>query len=392
MRLVIRNLIALCAATTMLSGCQQAPKAEVANQQPVFSPGETVDFSFQSSEQRLSGIFDVPPDGAAKALIIIIHSYGQTDVRNWVSYAAEREHFNAMGIATALWDKPGLGQSEGTFDINQSVHESAEEVLDAAAYLRKINAPGSQRIGLCGGSRAGWIAPIALSKEQQLEFWMSLSGTTAEDNFTYLLLSNLPYEGSSADEVELFQSEWEAGCEIFRTQGSYRDYLGATENLRANAYIKDKRGDCPSRRQLETGQMRCKDGSCPNTDDLMCDYVWIEDFDVMLSSLDIDVLALFGDKDLNIDWRKTKRLYETTIGRNESATLTTHVFEDADHALNKTRTGSLKEMETRERREKAEDYLDVQTQWLNEQVLASVEKSSMDCMMRVNGSRVHSIT
>ncbi|MEN7342984.1 MAG: CocE/NonD family hydrolase [Pseudomonadota bacterium] len=371
MSLTVRLAVIFGMIAIGIAACQPSTKDQSEAYAPVFSPGETVDFEFESSGRRLSGIFDVPPGDTTKALIIIVHSYGETDVRNWVSYAEERRRFNAMGIATVLWDKPGLGRSEGRFDIDQSVHESAEEVLDAAAYLREIGAPGSDRIGLWGGSRAGWIAPLALSQDRSLEFWVSLSGTTAEDNFTYLLLSNLPYEGSNTEEVALLRAEWEAGCELFRTDGRYRDYLEATENLRANEYIKSMRGDWPGRLQFEVGQRRCKDGQCPNTDNVMCDYVWIENFDDLLASLNIDVLALFGDKDLNIDWRKTKRLYEQTIGRNARASLTTYVFEDADHALNKSETGSLKEMQSAKQRQKAEGYLDIQTRWLEQNVLAS---------------------
>ncbi|MEL6369023.1 MAG: hypothetical protein AAFQ16_13800, partial [Pseudomonadota bacterium] len=50
-----------------------------------FTPGATVDFAFESNGVTLSGIFDVPK-GDTKALIVIVHSYGETNVRNWISY------------------------------------------------------------------------------------------------------------------------------------------------------------------------------------------------------------------------------------------------------------------------------------------------------------------
>ena len=367
MRYLTRASIGLA----LLYACACAPTTagEAGPTQTTFTPGETVDFAFESGGLELSGIFDVPADRPAEALIIIVHSYGHTDVRNWISYSPVRKRFNDMGIATALWDKPGLGRSEGTFDINQSVHESAQEVLDAAAYLREIGAPGAEKIGLWGGSRAGWIAPIALSQDPELDFWVSVSGTTAEDNFTYLLLSNLPYEGSTEEEVRTIASEWRAGCKIFRNNGSFAAYQEATTTLRANEYILEKRGAWPNRLQYELNQMRCKDGECPNTDTEMCDYVWIEDFEGMLSSLDIDVLALFGEKDLNINWRKTRDLYVSTIGANPDATLKIESFADADHALNVSETGSLKEMAASPERKKTARYYEAQLTWLQEHVL-----------------------
>lgn len=359
----------LVLAVLSLYGCDMPTANELAPQPTSFTAGATVDFTFRSSDVELSGVFDVPADKPAEALIIIVHSYGHTDVRNWISYSPVRKRFNEMGIATALWDKPGLGRSEGTFDINQSVHESAQEVLDAAAYLREIGAPGAEKIGLWGGSRAGWIAPIALSGDPELDFWVSVSGTTAEDNFTYLLLSNLPYEGGTEEEVRAIESEWRAGCEIFRNNGNFAAYQEATQTLRANEYILEKRGAWPNRLQYELNQMRCKDGECPNTDNELCDYVWIEGFDDMLASLNIDVLALFGEKDLNINWRKTRDLYVSTIGTNTEATLKIESFADADHALNVSETGSLKEMAASPERKKTARYYEAQLAWLQEHVL-----------------------
>ncbi len=361
--------VGICLAVASLNACRTSTAGDSDPVSLEFKPGTTVDFSFESGGKMLSGIFDVPADQPAEALIIVVHSYGETDVRNWISYAHERQRFNDMGIATALWDKPGLGRSEGTFDIDQSVHESAQEVLDAVAYLREIGAPGVRKIGLWGGSRAGWIAPIALSQDPNLDFWVSVSGTSAEDNFTYLLLSNLPYEGGTQEEALEFAEEWRAGCKVFRTQGSFGAYQKATEKLRANEYIVSMRGPWPNRLQYKFNQRSCEDGKCPNVDDEMCDYVWIENFDHMLSSLDIDVLALFGEKDLNVNWRKTRDLYTTTIGENPNASLFVRTFPDADHALNVAETGSMKEMQAMSTRTKTQDYFEVQTRWLQEHAL-----------------------
>ena len=92
----------------------------------------------------------------------------------------------------------------------------------------------------------------------------------------------------------------------------------------------------------------------------------------MLSSLDVDVLALFGEKDLNINWRKVRTLYEETIGSNPNATLRTKAFANADHSLNRTETGSMREMRKNWElieQPKIEGYYDVQTEWLEEFVL-----------------------
>ena len=205
-----------------------------------------------------------------------------------------------------------------------------------------------------------------------------MSGTTAEDNFAYLLLSNLLHMGGTEEQVAVLADEWRAGCEIFRTDGSYDAYLEATQNLRANTYIRNMRGEWQTRLQFVAQQLNCSAGSCKNTDDDMCSYVFIEDFDTMLSSLDIDMLAIFGEKDLNVDWQKTRSLYTSTIGQNPDATLFIASFPDADHNLNVSETGSIREMQAMTNPQKTEGYYDVQIKWLKEHVLPPSADQSID--------------
>ena len=359
----------IAAIVLIFSACAVPPEQETATPETRFAPGTTVDFTFDSNGLTLSGIFDTPAEQESEALIIFVHGYGGSNIRAWNSYADLRQRFNEIGIATAVWDKPGQGQSEGTFNINQSVFSSAEEVLDAANFLRKVNAPGSYRIGIWGVSRAGWIAPIALSQDANIDFWITVSGTTAEDNFSYLLLSNLPHEGGTVEQAEQFAEEWRTGCEIFRTGGSFDLYQDATRKLRANEYIKQMRGEWQTRAQYEAQQQSCNAGTCANVDNDMCSYVFIEDFEAMLSSLEVDTLAIFGEKDLNVDWRKTRAVYQATIGQNPDASLAIASFEDADHNLHASETGSIREMQALTAPQKSDGYYDAQIYWLVEIVL-----------------------
>ena len=349
---------------TGLSACHSDKRLS-----PSFAIGTSTDFHFESNGTTLSGVFDTPSATQAKALVIFIHGYGPTDIRAGNAYNELRSRFNAIGIATATWDKPGQGRSEGVFDINQSVYSSADEVVDASKYLRKINAPGSNKIVLWGISRAGWIAPLAMAKDDKLKFWISISGTTAQDNFSYLLLSNLPYEGGTLDQALLFDQEWRNGCEVFRTGGSFSNYLMATENLRRNEYITNMRGGWPTRLEYKFSQKSCIQGSCPNVDNNHCSYIFIKEFETLLLSLNVHVLAMFGEKDLNVDWRKTLALYQSTIGKNTSASLKLATFADADHNLNISKTGSIKEMQAMSAPVKSDGYYQKQVDWLKQTVL-----------------------
>ena len=72
--------------------------------------------------------------------------------------------------------------------------------------------------------------------------------------------------------------------------------------------------------------------------------IYVPGFRDLLSRLNIPVLALFGEKDRNVDWRKTRTLYTETIGRNPKARLTVKTFPDGNHNIHQSRTGGYREM------------------------------------------------
>ncbi len=330
----------------------------------------TRDFAFVSAGRTLSGIISEPIHTQARALLVFVHGYGKTDVRGWDMYADLRSRFAELGITTVTWDKPGQGRSEGTFDINQPVDSSAQEVLDAVAHLRSQRVPGVGKLGLWGISRAGWIAPLALSRDPDITFWISVSGVTAEENFFHFLKSNLPYEGSTFAEAEALMQERKHGWDILRAGGSYDDYLAATKNFWANAFIGRMLGPVYSRDTYEAEQAWLRESGDRAPIDMETGLaLYIQDFPTLLSRLDIDVLALFGEKDLNVDWRRTRALYASTLGANRHATLTVTTFPDGNHNIDVCETGSMREMQTMMRKSKSDGYYEAQVAWLNTHVL-----------------------
>jgi alpha-beta hydrolase superfamily lysophospholipase len=339
----------------------------------------TRDFGFSSGGRLLSGIIDQPAVGEARALIVFIHGSGATNIRADNSYSDLRRRFVDLGIACVVWDKPGAGRSEGVFDSNQPLEESAREVLEAAAYLRKAHVPGSQKIGLWSTSAGCWVAPLALARDPDIGFWISVSGVPAEDNKYYLLASNLPLEGRTPEQTRRLLEEWKRGRQIFMSGGDYQTYLAATENLRRDPAVKYFAGDLTSSaRDYQTeqsGYLKAKE-SFP-FDEATLSLIRVPNFATLLSGLNVDVLALFGEKDTNVDWRRARALYETTLGRNPKATLVVHTFPDANHALAISRTGSVREVEgvSLSAGVKSAGYYATQIEWLRKFVVSNGEGS-----------------
>ncbi len=325
---------------------------------------------FTVDGHRLAALFSAPKEQPASATVIIVHGYGPTRVidQNW--YYELRYRLADAGIASFVWDKPGSGQSEGEFDIDQPVASSADEVLAAADFLRSTDTPGSSSIGLFSMSRGGWIAPLAMSQDPRLDFWISVSGVDDKESFGYLLESNWRLSGYPESRISTLLSQWNAGNAVVADGGNYREFLAATTDYRADPFVLEMVGGDST---FGEASFEAYQASWQNTSSKLDPesglLIYVEDFDEMLSSLDVPVLALFGEKDSSVDWQSTRRLYERTIGRNASASLTVKTFPSGNHNLHDSETGSFKEMlEILDSPRMVDGYFDVILHWLGTEI------------------------
>lgn len=73
---------------------------------------KTDGFSFVSDGNVLDGIISRPVAGDAASILILVHSYGPTNVVAGDRHKDIRSRFAAKGISVVVWDKPGCGNSE----------------------------------------------------------------------------------------------------------------------------------------------------------------------------------------------------------------------------------------------------------------------------------------
>ncbi len=87
-----------------------------------------------------------------------------------------------MGFAVLSFDKRGTGESTGEyirFAVNRSEEifgDLAMDVVYSARWLAEQPGIDESRIGLFGGSQAGWIMPLAASKEPLVKFIIAGEG------------------------------------------------------------------------------------------------------------------------------------------------------------------------------------------------------------------------
>ena len=321
--------------------------------------GERI-FEFSFEGVTLNGILNAPQVQPPKGIILIVHGSGRTDAVAQDTWGHVRRTLVKAGYATYMWDKMGCGKSEGTFDYNQPVANSADEAIAAIHALKKAKIEGSSDIGLWGISRAGWICPIIMERYSDIRFWISVSGVDDKENFNYLIAQNLRIAGYDSDYIEQIGKELVEGTRISHEGGSYEAYRKATSHLAKDPFwLRFTNGGVP-----ESGYYAFqKEFKNEILDEASGLQVYIKDFDKTLRKINCPVLALFGEKDMNVDWTKTKALSEKTIAPNTS--LTVKSFPNCNHNLAEVNTGAFYEyQDTGLEFENCVGFLEAMTQWL----------------------------
>lgn len=164
----------------------------------------------KSGDILLSGALYYPKieDNQKVPAIILAHGSGPTTQYNLGYYIYLGLQ---MGAAVLVFDKRGVGNSEGEYDasIKNSKKVFTDLALDLVVQLEWLKTQpeiDSTRIGMMGPSQAGWVMPIAAKMNDSFRFIISLSGPAvsvgAENYFSALTNENNMPPGISIEDAD----------------------------------------------------------------------------------------------------------------------------------------------------------------------------------------------
>lgn len=154
----------------------------------------TKEIKFVSEEISLSGTIFIP--NKIQASVVIVHGSGQE--KRMLNFA---ETLANNGIAVLTYDKRGVGQSAGVYagpevgTNNVDFSNLNLLSLDASAAVHTLSNYLSNdqiRVGLIGGSQAGWIIPLAAEKNKKVKFMTIFSGAliTVKEQLRFQFYTN----------------------------------------------------------------------------------------------------------------------------------------------------------------------------------------------------------
>jgi uncharacterized protein len=145
-------------------------------------PYKYEDITFTSKDgTKLAGRISLPESNSPLPAFVMLHGSGRVTRDNFGNKLMAH-YMMSRGIAILNYDKRGVGESEGVYQESASVsnlQKLAEDALAGVKYLTTRREIDAKRIGLIGGSQAGWIIPSAASQSQQVSYFVILSGPVA---------------------------------------------------------------------------------------------------------------------------------------------------------------------------------------------------------------------
>lgn len=143
---------------------------------------------FLSGNVTLAGTLSIPPGAGKHAAAAFVQGSGPT-VRAYLPDLSAM--LLRQGVAVLVYDKRGIGQSGGIYPgaspTAGAIDTLARDAAAAARFLAAQPEIDRARVGLTGQSQAGWIVPLAASREPAVRFIVLFSGpaVTADENDRY---------------------------------------------------------------------------------------------------------------------------------------------------------------------------------------------------------------
>jgi uncharacterized protein len=310
------------------------------------------DVAFRNGAVELHGTLMLPAAPGPFPAVVFLHGSGPHAREGFRPYA---EEFARIGVASLFFDKRGSGESGGSW-ITASLEDLAADALAAVDHLKAEKAVDPERIGFWGVSQAGWVAPLAASRSENIAFMILISGGGASPRESELFSYEQQFERAG-----LTQPEKACATAVL---GEYFDYLasgrGRSELI---ARLDEIRAGRLGPLAEQIGRILPAEENRPN-------WSWVAAYEPApyIEGLTCPVLLLFGDRDTDHPTALAVDQWREGLGKAGNERVTLMVFPGAGHGI-RVREGHAGGA----RAPFADGYLEVQLGWLWRHVVAGTE-------------------
>jgi hypothetical protein len=275
------------------------------------------DLTFESDGARLTGTL-IRPEGTRSLPAAVV--LGGSDWTDREGTRRDAEILASFGMATLIYDQRGHGASEG--DEIVSFQQTARDAAAAMARLADREDVLPDQVGVTGRSRGGWIAPLAATLAPRAAFVLLFvpPAVSPADQETTRRLNLLTGDGASEGALRIARTMLENAWR-YAASGDGWDAYAVARHEAEEAGLPEEvfEPGSPDDPEWEWTRLNMQYDPIPT-----------------LASLDVPLLALFGEKDENVVVSDNLPPMRAALERAGNRDFELFVVPGADHGLRLT--------------------------------------------------------
>ncbi|MCM3871531.1 MAG: alpha/beta hydrolase [Pyrinomonadaceae bacterium] len=301
---------------------------------------EEVSYENTIDKVKLAGTLTLPPSKKPVPAVVLITGSGPQDRNETLlghrPFLVLADHLTRRGIAVLRVDDRGMGGS-APGSPNATSQNYAEDVLAGVAFLKGRKEINPRQIGLVGHSEGGMIAPIAAIRSKDVAFIVMMAGIGQTGADVILMQGDLLQKASGSDAETIVQVR-KAFEEIFAVLKVEKDNTTAEKKMRqaianqmATMSEAQKKAFAPV-----MGTINAQMGMYVSN---WFRYFLLFDPAPTLMKVQVPVLALVGEKDLQVPPKENLALIEAALKKGGNNRYTILLMPGLNHLFQTAKTG-----------------------------------------------------
>ena len=293
---------------------------------------EDVKFPNTKANIKLAGTLTLPKKEGKYPVVVMITGSGaqnrDEEILGHKPFLVIADYLAKNGIGVLRFDDRGFAESEGNL-MTATSEDFATDVESAVAYLKTRQEIDLKKIGLMGHSEGGMIAPLVASRSNDIAFIVLLAGPGISGYELLLLQGELIGRASRMSEADVLKAK-------NINKGAYDIAVKTADSKAAETesveYFK----------KIGMPENEAKQFAAQLTSPWMQFFLKYDPRNA-LKDVKIPVLAVNGEKDLQVPADVNLKEIKETLEKNGNKNVTTIKFPNLNHLFQESQTGLMSE-------------------------------------------------
>jgi len=305
---------------------------------------EEVSFQNDEAALALAGTLTLPPGSGPFPGVVLVSGSGpqnrNEEILGHKPFLVLADYLTRQGLAVLRYDDRGVGSSKGDFATATTV-DFANDTRSAVRYLKGRREIDSQKIGIIGHSEGGLIGPMVASQVDNLAFIVLMAGPGVDGRQIILEQTELIYRTAGIDEklISANKSFLKPMFAKFGEAGSNADF----SDIIREALREARQGLSPEEQRIIGLNPEQEPALLATAANPWYRYFLLYDPEPALRKVHCPVLALFGEKDLQVPPKQNQPPVSKAIEAAGNPKSRIEVFAGLNHLFQTADTGAVSE-------------------------------------------------